>query len=106
MSKATCPHRLSRQRASTTAPWASCTATGSTEPRASISAASRLARAGDSFLSSCAKRGIGPAQGLDELGLGNLAEDRAQVVAIKETEVIDFDEVRQGSPPDRWGRVR
>ena len=53
ISKATCPHRLSRQRAATTAPWASCTALGSTEPRASSPAASRLARAGDSFFSSC-----------------------------------------------------
>src|SRR5262249_52448514 len=52
-----------------------------------------------------AEAGAGAGQGLEDLVLGDLVEDGAEVAAVEQLEVFELDEVRQGSPPDRWGRA-
>ena len=51
--------------------------------------------------------GTTPDESVEHLEFGNLVEDRAEVEPVEQSEVFKIDEikVRQGFPPDHWGRV-
>ena len=103
---ATIPLRLSRQRVSTTARWASRTASNGTGPWALIWASSWMAEADESLVSKrLAQPGGRAGERVDDLIGRDLVEHRAEVAPVQVSEVFKVHEVRQGWPPDRWGRA-
>ena len=63
-------------------------------------------RGGGSLVSRCWRMpGRVPTRASRTWVVGDLVEDRAEVGAVEEVQVFEVNEVRQGSPPDRWGRV-